>query len=82
MHSIKQQHFRHQSNLIRFRHSGSKFIVLTPRIFSLEQNLEFLADDELLECTPKSLRIRKRELDHGIRMRETMKRRAAAAEGK
>ena len=47
----------------------------TPRIFSLEQCLEFLADDELLECTPKSLRIRKRTLDHAARMREVMKKR-------
>lgn len=46
-----------------------------PRIFSLEQCLEFLADDELLECTPKSLRIRKRELDHAARMRAVMKKR-------
>ena len=46
-----------------------------PKIMSLEQCLEFLADDELLECTPKSLRIRKRELDHAARMRELMKRR-------
>ena len=48
---------------------------MTPRIFSLEQCLEFLADDELLECTPKSLRIRKRTLDHAARMREVMKKR-------
>ena len=47
-----------------------------PKIMSLEQCLEFLADDELLECTPKSLRIRKRELDHSIRMRNLMKKRA------
>ncbi len=47
----------------------------TPRNFSLEQCLEFLADDELLECTPKSLRIRKRELDHAARMRQVMKKR-------
>ena len=46
-----------------------------PRNMSLEQCLEFLADDELLECTPKSLRIRKRELDHSTRMRELMKKR-------
>ena len=46
-----------------------------PKNFSLEQCLEFLADDELLECTPKTLRIRKRILDHGIRMRELMKKR-------
>ena len=47
-----------------------------PKNMSLEQCLEFLADDELLECTPKSLRIRKRELDHAARMRNLMKKRA------
>ena len=73
-----------RKQLTNMRASGSDeaLRLVSPKIFSLEQNLEFLADDELLECTPKSLRIRKRELDHGIRMRETMKRRAAAAEGK
>lgn len=35
--------------------------------FSLEESLEFLAEDELLEVTPKNLRIRKRILDHSIR---------------
>ena len=45
----------------------------SPKILSLEQCLEFLADDELLEVTPKNLRIRKRELDHSARMRQLMK---------
>ena len=36
---------------------------------SLEQCLEFLADDELLEVTPKNLRLRKRILDHSQRMK-------------
>ncbi len=40
-----------------------------PRIMSLEQCLEYLADDELLEVTPRSLRIRKRILDHAERMK-------------
>ena len=44
-----------------------------PRQMSLEQCLEFLADDELLEVTPESLRLRKRLLDHAARMRETSK---------
>ena len=44
-----------------------------PRIMSLEQCLEFLADDELLEVTPDNLRIRKRVLDHAQRMRQVMK---------
>jgi GTP-binding protein len=38
-------------------------------VLSLEQCLEFLADDELLEVTPKNLRLRKSILDHGLRMR-------------
>ncbi len=66
-----------RKQLTNMRASGSDDAIrlVTPRVMSLEQCLEFLADDELLECTPKSLRIRKRELDHGIRMRELMKRR-------
>jgi GTP-binding protein len=40
-----------------------------PRRLSLEQCLEFLADDELLEVTPANLRLRKRILDHGLRMK-------------
>ncbi len=40
-----------------------------PRQMSLEQCLEYLADDELLEVTPHSLRIRKRILDHSERMK-------------
>ena len=43
--------------------------LVPPRKLSLEQCLEFLADDELLEVTPKSLRIRKRILDHARRMK-------------
>ena len=66
-----------RKQLTNMRASGSDDAIrlITPRIYSLEQCLEFLADDELLECTPKSLRIRKRELDHSIRMRELMKKR-------
>ena len=67
-----------RKQLTNMRASGSDDAIrlVPPRVFSLEQCLEFLADDELLECTPKTLRIRKRTLDHGIRMRELMKKRA------
>ena len=67
-----------RKQLTNMRASGSDDAIrlVPPRIMSLEQCLEFLADDELLECTPKSLRIRKRQLDHSIRMRELMKKRA------
>ena len=47
--------------------------LVPPKQMSLEQCLEFLADDELLEVTPKSLRMRKRQLDHAARMRTLMK---------
>ena len=43
--------------------------LIPPRQLSLEQCLEFLADDELLEVTPQSLRLRKRILDHNKRMK-------------
>ncbi|MBQ6997918.1 MAG: translational GTPase TypA [Oscillospiraceae bacterium] len=66
-----------KKQLTNMRASGSDeaLRLTTPRVLSLEQCLEFLADDELLECTPKSLRIRKRELDHATRMRNLMKKR-------
>ena len=67
-----------KKQLTNMRAAGSdEALRLTPpKVMSLEQCLEFLADDELLECTPKSLRIRKRELDHALRMRNLMKKRA------
>ncbi len=40
-----------------------------PKIMSLDEAIEFLGDDEMLEVTPKSIRIRKRYLDHATRMR-------------
>ena len=67
-----------KKQLTNMRASGSDeaLRLTSPKNFSLEQCLEFLADDELLECTPKTLRIRKRELDHAVRMRNLMKKRA------
>ena len=60
-----------KKQLTNMRASGSdEALRLVPhRTLSLEQCLEFLADDELLEVTPKSLRIRKRILDHEKRMK-------------
>ncbi len=42
----------------------------TPREMSLDEAIEYLGDDELLEVTPKNLRIRKRILDSHVRNRE------------
>ncbi len=60
---------KHLSNC---RSSGAdEALRLTPpKILSLEESIEFLADDELLEVTPKNIRIRKIILDHTMRMRE------------
>ena len=44
-----------------------------PKILSLEQALEFIDEDELLEVTPKSLRIRKKILDPTLRKRAGFK---------
>ena len=60
-----------KKQLTNTRASGSDeaLRLIPPRQMSLEQCLEFLADDELLEVTPKSLRLRKRILDHDRRMK-------------
>ena len=60
-----------KKQLTNMRASGSDeaLRLVPPRIMSLEQCLEFLADDELLEVTPKNLRLRKEILDHGRRMK-------------
>ena len=60
-----------KKQLTNTRASGSDdaLRLVPPRNMSLEQCLEFLADDELLEVTPKSLRLRKRILDHADRMK-------------
>ena len=60
-----------KKQLTNMRAAGSDeaLRLTTPRILSLEQCLEYLADDELLEVTPKNLRIRKAILDHSERMK-------------
>ena len=58
-------------HLTNTRASGSDdaLRLVTPRTLSLEQCLEYLGDDELLEVTPQSLRMRKRILNHADRMK-------------
>ena len=57
--------------LTNIRASGSdENIILTPHIqYSLEQALEFIEDDELVEVTPQSIRIRKKFLKEHERKR-------------
>ena len=64
-----------KKQLTNMRAAGSDAAIrlVPPVVLSLEQCMEYLADDELLEVTPKSLRMRKRQLDHAARMRALMK---------
>ena len=66
-----------KKQLTNMRAAGSDEAVrlVPPRVLSLEQCLEYLADDELLEVTPQNLRMRKQILDHSVRMRQVMKNR-------
>ena len=64
-----------RKHLTNTRASGSDdaLRLVPPRVMSLEDCLEFLADDELLEVTPESLRIRKRVLDNSLRAKQKNK---------
>lgn len=64
-----------KKHLTNTRASGSDdaLRLIPPRNLSLEDCLEFLADDELLEVTPKSMRIRKRTLSNSLRAKERAK---------
>jgi len=66
-----------KKQLTNMRAAGSDDALrLVPyRHMSLEQCMEFMADDELLEVTPKNLRLRKSILDHSQRMKAVMKNR-------
>lgn len=64
-----------KKQLTNIRASGSDdaLKLVPPVIFSLEQALEFIADDELVEVTPKSIRLRKRILDKSARAKAQRK---------
>jgi GTP-binding protein len=63
---------KHATNM-RASGSDEALRLVTPRKMSLEAAIEFIADDELLEITPKNIRLRKRELDHAKRLRAQKK---------
>ena len=52
---------------VRAAGSDDAITLTPPNILSLEQSIDFLEDDELLEATPKSLRLRKRILNSSLR---------------
>lgn len=64
-------------HLTNNRASGSDeaLKLITPTTLSLEQCMEFIADDELVELTPKSIRLRKKILSKELRMKEWAKQR-------
>ena len=61
---------------MRSKGDGASVALEPPRIMTLEQSLEYIGDDELVEVTPKSIRIRKTYLDEVTRKREKAKRAA------
>jgi len=60
---------KHLTNM-RSKSSDGVVQLTPPTIFSLEQCLDFIENDELLEVTPENLRLRKRELDPTKRKRQ------------
>jgi GTP-binding protein len=54
---------------IRTTAADEKLFLTPPRIMTLEAALEFINDDELVEVTPRAVRLRKRVLDHNARKR-------------
>ncbi|HPH25562.1 MAG TPA: translational GTPase TypA [Pseudomonadota bacterium] len=54
---------------IRTTAADEKLFLTPPRVITLEGALEFINDDELVEVTPKAVRVRKRYLDHNLRKR-------------
>ena len=64
-----------KKHLTNTRASGSDdaLRLVPPRVLSLEDSLEFLADDELLEVTPKNIRIRKKTLSNTQRAKDRAK---------
>ena len=61
---------RKQATNMRAAGSDEALRLTPPKLLSLEESLDFLADDELLEVTPHFLRIRKRILDTDLRAKE------------
>ena len=66
-----------QSFLLRSSSADEALRLSPKKVLSLEQALEFIDTDELLEVTPKNLRIRKKILDSTLRKRDMINRKNA-----
>ncbi|MDD2955586.1 MAG: translational GTPase TypA [Oscillospiraceae bacterium] len=64
-----------KKHITNMRASGSDeaLRLVPPKIMSLEEALEFISDDELVEVTPKTIRLRKRILNNDLRMKANAK---------
>ena len=64
-----------KKQLTNTRASGSDdaLRLTPPKIMSLEQAIEFIAEDELIEVTPENIRLRKRTLNNQLRAKEQSK---------
>ena len=73
-----------EKHLTAIRSSGAdeKLLLIPPKIFTLEEAIEYIADDDLIEVTPKSIRLRKKILNTELRMKDMMRRRRALEAGK
>jgi GTP-binding protein len=67
---------KEQSN-VRSSNKDSTVVLNASRILSLEESIEFMDDDEYLEVTPESLRLRKQILDKNMRAKESKKKKTA-----
>lgn len=70
-----------QKTNIRSANKDQTNVIKKPRILSLEEALEYLGDDEYLEVTPETIRLRKQILDKGERERVAKKKKNAELEG-
>ena len=64
-----------QLTAIRSAGADEKLLLTPAKIFTLEEAIEYITDDDLIEVTPKSIRLRKKTLNTELRMKEMMKRR-------
>ena len=64
-----------QLTAIRSAGADEKLLLTPPKIFTLEEAIEYITDDDLIEVTPKSIRLRKKTLNTELRMKEMMRRR-------
>jgi GTP-binding protein len=64
---------KHATNIRNSSSAEESLRLISVHPLTLEECLEFIDDDELLEITPKSLRMRKRQLAHDLRMKANRK---------